>query len=197
MRSFAIIVLGGVFLAQAALAETAPLPAGDPAAGKAKAGLCRTCHGLNGYARIPIAPHIGGENPAYIEHQLAAFRDGRRVHEVMTVVARGLDDQSIADLAAWFSGQSIQVALPAASPPEAAPQDCVACHGADGVALIPDAPNLAGENVIYIETQIKAFRTGKRQHEIMSPIAAELTDEAMRAAATWYANVALTVAPAL
>ncbi|MFN7224229.1 MAG: c-type cytochrome [Paracoccaceae bacterium] len=193
MRFVTTIILGGVFLAQGALAD---LPEGDPEAGKLKAGVCRTCHGLNGFARIPIAPHIGGENPSYIEHQLAAFRDGRREHEMMTVVAKDLDDQSIADLAAWFSSQSITVSLAAGRTEDAAPEACVACHGADGVALIEDAPNLAGENVIYIETQLKAFRTGKRTHDIMSAIAADLTDEDMRAAAAWYEAVKLEIAPA-
>jgi cytochrome c553 len=28
-----------------------------------------------------------------------------------------------------------------------------------------DAPNLAGETNIYIDTQLKAFRSGKRVHE--------------------------------
>jgi cytochrome c553 len=44
--------------------------------------------------------------------------------------------------------------------------------GALGVLL--DAPNLAGEVNIYIDTQLKAFRIGKREHEIMSEVAAHL-----------------------
>lgn len=194
MRRLAIaVLLGGVFLAQKGFAE---MPVGDPAAGKIAAGQCRTCHGINGFARIPIAPHIGGEPVSYLQRQLAAFRDGTRAHEMMTVVAAGLDDQAIADLAAWYASQSITVALAPGQGEDAAPQDCVACHGADGVALIDDAPNLAGENLIYIDTQLKAFRTGKRVHEIMSPIAAELTDDDIRAAAAWYESVTLEIAPA-
>ncbi len=64
------------------------------------------------------------------------------------------------------------------------------------MALLDDAPNLAGENVIYIETQLKAFRTGQRVHEIMTPIAADLSDDDIRAAAQWYAAVTLEIAPA-
>ncbi|MCJ8517556.1 c-type cytochrome [Pseudorhizobium tarimense] len=51
--------------------------------------------------------------------------------------------------------------------------------------MIEDAPHLAGENVIYIDTQLKAFRSGKRQHEVMSQITAGLTDAEIRAAAEW------------
>ncbi|MFN3846766.1 MAG: c-type cytochrome [Paracoccaceae bacterium] len=62
--------------------------------------------------------------------------------------------------------------------------------------MAEDAPNPAGENVIYIETQLKAVRTVKRTHDIMSPITADMTDEDMRAAAAWYEAVTLKIAPA-
>jgi cytochrome c553 len=187
MRPALVLALGGLIAAGGALAE----PVGDRAAGRQLAGQCRTCHGLDGYAKIPIAPHIGGEPAAYLAAQLTAFRDGTRAHEMMTVVAKNLTDQQIADLAAWFSGHTATATLTA--DPAAAPELCVACHGADGIALIPEAPNLAAETNIYIETQLKAFRLGKRVSEVMGPIAAELTDAEMQAAADWYAAVGLTV----
>ncbi|MGP3696397.1 c-type cytochrome [Rhodobacter sp. NSM] len=196
MRRLALLAgLGGVLLAQAATPQEPAAPQANPAAGKVAAGLCRTCHGLNGYARIPIAPHIGGEHPSYIRHQLEAFRSGKRQHEIMSVVAASLSDQQIADLAAWFAMQKIHVALKPGVDPHAAPEACALCHGAEGVAVLEDAPNLAGENSIYIETQLKAFRTGRRVHEIMSPIAADLTDEEIRAAADWYSAVTLEIDP--
>jgi cytochrome c553 len=58
-----------------------------------------------------------------------------------------------------------------------------------------DVPNLAGESAIYIDTQLKAFRLGKRKHEVMSAVAADLTDEDIRAFADWYAAVKLEIAP--
>lgn len=67
------------------------------------------------------------------------------------------------------------------------------CHGADGLHQVPDAPNLAGEANLYIDSQLKAFRSGRRKHEIMSEIAAEMTDEEIRAAANWYADVEITI----
>lgn len=193
--------LGGGILAQILCAGVAmaEVPAealtGDEAAGKALAGQCRTCHGIDGFAKIPIAPHIGGENPAYIMHQLTAFREGTRVHEMMTVVAKSLSDQNIADLAAWYSGHTATAILPEGKTEDMAPQDCVGCHGAAGIAEVPDAPNLAGESSIYIDTQLKAFRLGKRTHEVMSVIAADLEDARIRELADWYAGSKLTIAP--
>lgn len=178
------LVVGGVFPAGAL--------AGDPDAGRSVAGMCRTCHGLDGVARIPIAPHIGGEPEGYLAAQLTAFRDGTREHEMMSVVARSLSDQQIADVSAWYASHVAEATI--AADPALAPQACVACHGANGISEAEDAPNLAGESVIYIDTQLKAFRIGKRTHDVMSPIAAALSDEEIRAAAAWYSEAQLTIA---
>jgi cytochrome c553 len=179
---------GGVFLAGFALAQDI---VGNREAGRELAGQCRTCHGLDGYATIPIAPHIGGEPATYIASQLTAFRDGTREHEMMSVVAASLSDQQIADLAAWFSGHKAKATLTA--DPAAAPEACAGCHGENGIALMEDAPNLAGETVPYISTQLKAFRMGKRTNEIMSGVAADMSDEDIRAVAEWYAAIELEV----
>jgi cytochrome c553 len=53
--------------------------------------------------------------------------------------------------------------------------------------------NLTGETNIYIDTQLKAFRIGKRTHEVMSVVAAEMSDAEIRAAADWYGNVKLEI----
>ncbi|SEN14307.1 Cytochrome c553 [Roseovarius tolerans] len=193
MRQMMLLALGGVFLAQMSSAQEVM---GDAQAGRKLAMQCRTCHGIEGHAKMPIVPHIGGENPAYIEHQLTAFRDGQRVHEMMSVVARGLSDQAIADLAAWYSAQEPVATLGPGQDPANAPEACIACHGADGIAQIEDAPNLAGETVMYIDTQLKAFRTGKRTHDVMSGIAAEMTNDEIRAVAKWYSSVGFEVNPA-
>lgn len=187
MKRALTLALGGLMLAGATSAD----PLGNREAGRKLAGQCRTCHGLDGYARIPIAPHIGGEPETYLNAQLTAFRDGTREHEMMSIVARMLTDQDIADLSAWYAGHTVEVSLTA--DPDSAPEACTACHGADGLHLFEDAPNLAGEANIYIDTQLKAFRTGKRTHDIMSPIAAELSDAEIREIANWYADVGLTI----
>ena len=179
------LALGGVLLTGATLAE------GNRAEGRKVAGMCRTCHGLDGYAKIPIAPHIGGEPAAYLSAQLKAFRDGRREHEMMTVVARGLSDAQIEDVAAWYAGHEISVSHP--EPEENAPELCAGCHGADGISVVEDAPNLAAETNIYIETQLKAFRNGQRVNDIMSPIASEISDDELRLIANWYASAKIEV----
>ena len=186
MRAAVALGFGGLMLAGAAVAQ-------DAEAGRRVAGMCRTCHGLDGASVMPLAPSIGGEPASYIAAQLEAFRSGARVNEMMSVVAAGLSHRQIADVAAWYAAQAVNAVPPPGFDPAAAPEACAACHGADGIAVIPEAPNLAGENAIYIDTQLEAFRSGKRTSEAMSAVAAGLDDAAIRAAADWYAAIGLEV----
>ncbi len=101
-----------IILSVAAIAWPQAVLAADLEAGKKKARACRTCHGIDGIARIPIAPHLAGESQVYIETQLKAFRNGKREHEMMTVVAKGLSDEDISDLAKWYSAIEITATLP-------------------------------------------------------------------------------------
>lgn len=177
------------------LAGGIPALADDPSEGRKVANMCRTCHGSDGFAQIPIAPHIGGEPTEYIEAQLLAFKTGQREHEMMSVVAAGLSAQQISDVAAWYGAHSATGTLPEGVAAEDAPQACVSCHGANGISQLLDAPNLAGETNIYIDTQLKAFKRGKRKHEIMSEVAAGLSDAEIRKIADWYSAVTLEITP--
>ncbi len=94
------------------LSVTEALAAGDMAAGRDKAKMCRACHGLDGVARLPNAATIAGETEIYLMKQLKAFRDGDRQDPQMEVIARDLTDAEIADLAAWYSSIKITVEVP-------------------------------------------------------------------------------------
>jgi cytochrome c553 len=52
---------------------------------------------------------------------------------------------------------------------------CQACHGSDGISVVPIVPNLAGQKEQYIKSQLLAFKSGDRKHDIMTPIAAQLS----------------------
>ncbi|MDQ6437624.1 cytochrome c [Mesorhizobium sp. LHD-90] len=90
-----------------------PSSAQDMAAGRTLAGQrCQTCHGLDGIAKMPIAPHLAGESAMYLQTQLKAFRSGARQHEMMTIVAKDLSDKQVADLAAWYEAITITATMP-------------------------------------------------------------------------------------
>ena len=77
--------------------------AGDPQAGRAKAAACAVCHGALGISQMPDVPHLAGQPAVYLAEQLKAYKSGKRAHDVMNVVAKGLGDADIADLAAWYA----------------------------------------------------------------------------------------------
>ena len=66
------------------------------------------CHGPLGLGQHPEAPHLAAQPAGYLVAQLKSFRDGRRKHEVMNVVAKGLTDADIEDLAAWYASIEIR-----------------------------------------------------------------------------------------
>jgi cytochrome c553 len=78
------------------------------AAGKALAKNCTACHGETGIAGNPAWPSIAGQKADYLANALKAFRAGLRKDPMMAGVVRGLSDTDIANLAAYFAGQSCQ-----------------------------------------------------------------------------------------
>ncbi|HUP98190.1 MAG TPA: cytochrome c [Usitatibacter sp.] len=80
-----------------------------------------------------------------------------------------------------------------APPGRAKAQACVPCHGTQGLSVMPDAPHLAGQPRIYLEQQLKDFRSGKRRHEVMNVIAKPLSDADLAALAEWYASIEVEV----
>lgn len=89
------------FIVLAALATT-PALAADIAAGKAKTAVCASCHGPDGKAVIPTYPNLHGQNAAYLEKQLKAFKSGDRVDPVMKPMASMLSDNDIKNVAAYY-----------------------------------------------------------------------------------------------
>jgi cytochrome c553 len=69
---------------------------------------------------------------------------------------------------------------------------CLNCHGLNGISKLPDTPNLAGQPAQYLEAQLTAYRSGARQHEVMSIIAQELTDDDIANLATWYSEIKIS-----
>jgi cytochrome c553 len=62
-----------------------------------------------------------------------------------------------------------------------------------GLSNMPDAPHLAGQPRIYLIAQMKAFRSGSRQHAVMNVIAKPLTNEDIEVTADWFSAVTLEV----
>jgi cytochrome c553 len=74
---------------------------------------------------------------------------------------------------------------------------CGACHGMDGNSTNPQFPKLAGQNASYIQAELTAFKSGKRQNPIMAGQAAGLSDQDMQALAAYFSSQTVTVGEAV
>ena len=66
---------------------------------------------------------------------------------------------------------------------------CGACHGAQGVSETEGIPSLAGQQDSFLQWQLIFFRTGRRQNEIMTPMAQSLSDEDVRNLGAYFASL--------
>jgi cytochrome c553 len=97
--------------------------------------------------------------------------------------------------AACIAALIVSTSAPAQTAPArpAALGGCITCHGANGLSTLPNAPHLAGQPVIYLAEQMKAYRSGKRAHEVMGVIAKPMSDADIDAVSAWYAAIKIEV----
>jgi cytochrome c553 len=66
---------------------------------------------------------------------------------------------------------------------------CAACHGPDGNSPLPENPRIAGQVADYIAKQLVDYKVAKeRKNPIMQAIAAQLSDEDIRAVSAHFAQ---------
>jgi len=83
-------------------------------------------------------------------------------------------------------------AAASAAPPPARLGLCAACHGADGHARIPGAPNLAGQNEQYLLDALHGYKRGARDVAVMRAATGPLSEAEMRQLAHWYSALPCT-----
>jgi cytochrome c553 len=70
---------------------------------------------------------------------------------------------------------------------------CGNCHGEDGVAVLPGAANLSGQQEEYLREQLRAFRSGSRKNPQMSVVAKTLSDADIENLSAWYSSIRVVV----
>lgn len=96
-------ITGLVMLAAISLPALAE---GNVQAGSQKAASCQGCHGKEGKASVALYPNLAGQNAAYLEHALHAYKKGERragQAAVMNAFVAGLSDEDMADLSAYYA----------------------------------------------------------------------------------------------
>jgi cytochrome c553 len=219
----ALLSLGLVAVAQGAMA------AGDATAGAAKAAVCGACHGADGNSLVGTFPKLAGLGEKYLLKQLHDIQawdleqdaakkatTGRKVPEMVGLLAN-LNDQDLADIAAHFAAQTMQLSgskslevqvnsglkvdalalgqrtYRAGNIATGVPA-CTGCHTPDGKGNVAAGfPRLSGQHPEYIEKQLRAFRAGDRTNDgdqmTMRSVAAQLSDAEIVALANYIAGL--------
>jgi cytochrome c553 len=189
-----IFAAGFALAGAAALAQTAAVVKGDPVHGKAISYTCLGCHGIDGYRNAYpnySVPKLTGQHPEYIIAALQEYKGDQRSHATMHSQASTLSDQDMADIAAYFSGTPLTAGpAPANAPPApAAVAVCAACHGATGISVVPNYPNLAGQHADYLRREIAEYKDGGRKNAIMSGMSATIKDSDVNALADYFSRM--------
>ncbi len=206
MNKFAWLAAVTLLLGTAAPAFAGSIIGGDAESGAAKAAACAACHGPKGNSSNPEWPKLGGQGAAYIVGQLAAFKDGSRNNPIMTAQVAALSEQDMKDIGAYYAAQA---AVPGAASEELAPAGealyragntdagvpaCLGCHGPEGEGNAAAAyPRVAGQHAAYSAAQLRAYRDGQRtgtdKANMMSQVAAKLTDDDIAAVSSYLSGL--------
>ncbi|HSN70150.1 MAG TPA: c-type cytochrome [Steroidobacteraceae bacterium] len=179
-------------LSLCALAVTAQANAeGDPERGELLAYTCHGCHGIpnykNAYPTYSV-PKLGGQHAAYMVAALKAYASQERPHPTMYSHAATMSEQDMVDVAAYLEGKPIESGGDVVGTPPAATATCVACHGNEGVGILPEYPTLAGQHADYLAHALREYRSGRRKNAIMAGFAAGLSDADIEAIALFFSQ---------
>jgi cytochrome c553 len=163
----------------------------DPAVGKLRAGECAKCHGTEGISGDQQIPNLAGQRYQYLYDQMLNFKIGLHRYGTMREKTRPMSLEEMEAVAAYYSGLS-----PFSGKGNALPETkgrlklstCETCHGTQGEGQ-PTHPRLAGQKSGYLFSQLKAFRTGARNHPVMTLFVEGLTDDDIRAISDYYSNL--------
>ena len=203
MNKLIVSLLLTLGITGAAVAAEGPVK-GDATAGQAKAAVCGACHGPDGNSPAPNFPKLAGQGERYLSKQMHDIKDGKRTVLEMTGLLTNLNDQDLADLAAYFASQKGSVG--AADPKLVARGEqlfrggnlekglpaCTGCHSPNGAGnAAASFPSLSGQHATYIAKQLTDFRKEEagRANDgdamTMRTIARKLSDEDIAALSSY------------
>ena len=181
---------------------------GDAKAGEKKIAMCIGCHGIKGYQasfpEVHKVPMISGQSAGYIMSALNAYKKGERKHPTMRGIADSLNEQDIADVAAYYSASGVVEG--AAAPGKAADGNakamalvakgnCASCHGENfSKPIDPSYPKIAGQHSDYLFVALKAYKAEGsavvgRGNAIMGGVAKQFSNAELKELANYVGSL--------
>lgn len=179
---------------------------GDPVAGKAKAGMCTSCHGEDGNSADPMTPKLAGQYGWYIEKQVHDYQTAQLSHQLMGTMASMVSDADLTDISAYFaslpmmkgdrpSNNAIGKKLYENNDLPRMMVRCKNCHGDTGKGLHPNNPVfpvIGGQHKAFLLKQLREFKEGVRNNSpagVMNTTVHRLADAELEALAEYTAGM--------
>lgn len=155
---------------------------------------CVTCHGDGGTSMLNANPHLAQQPYEYIVKQLGDFRPkaddkpaarlgAGGAPSVMASIVANMTPEEMSNVAFYLSQQKLDSEKAATATnletlargqkiwrgglPERGVPACAACHAPDGAGIPGQYPRLGGQFPSYIAEQLRLFRSGDRNNQIM------------------------------
>jgi cytochrome c553 len=131
---------------------------------------CLACHGPGGNSVTAGIPSIAGQPKLFIENQLVLMREELRPAPQMQPIVKGMKDAEISRFAEHFSKLPAKVMASGPADPALMKQGaarakdlrCGVCHTSDFSGQ-NQIPRLAGQREEYLDSEMRAYRDGKRK----------------------------------
>lgn len=167
--------------------------------------VCANCHGPHGDSISSAFPRLAGQNAAYVEAQLKAFKDQTRgdpyAQAYMWGMASQLEQDTMKRLAAYYAagkpnpgrpGDPARMALGKrifdSGLPDSGIPPCASCHGENAQGK-DEIPRLAGQHPEYLVKQLAAFKSMQRGNApVMHVVTDKMTLDQMRAISDYAAS---------
>ena len=178
---------------------------------------CVTCHGDAGNSTLEANPNLAQQPFEYIVKQLGDFRPKKDdvpatrlaaggAPAVMASIVANMTSEEMRDVAYYLSQQTLDPTKAATATkmetlergqkiwrgglPERGVAACAACHSPNGAGLPGQYPRLSGQFPSYIAEQLRLFRSGDRNNQIMMhDIADRMNDADIDAVADYAAGL--------
>ena len=165
--------------------------------------VCMDCHGPIGDSTDPSVPRLNGQHVEFLRKRLTDFHDpgSQDPHAVdaMWGIVEHLDDQTLAEIADYYSRQPAMPAKGRRTLPEDGHHlyvtgdpanyvgSCESCHGANAEGR-GDIPRLAGQHALYLKNQLERMRLNLRTSDVMHPKTNSMTDAQIKALVAYLAG---------
>lgn len=158
------------------------------------ARTCNNCHGVSGVSAGGSMPSIGGLPRGYLANIMKEWKYDKRDAATMNRIVKGLSDDEINALAAYFSKKRWTPLRQSASASAIAKgkkvifENCEDCHGATGSDPDIDAPRINGQAARYMALELEKYHDEgfDMPHRRMNKVVRKLNGGDIEAVADYY-----------